>query len=243
MEARNMKRQKNRFTLIELLVVIAIIAILAAMLLPALGQARDKARRAACMNNQKQSGLALVMYATDYDGYLPGNAEPGWGTYLGVPVSAREWSLYIYPNYIGNWQVLHCPANTTLSGFDYIFGTYGMAIVNPHRKLERIPTQYDVPLSNYILLADSCVSVIDGREYTMIEFATNPTAPGPSLPGQYCIYLRHNKIANAMMADGSVSNIKGSDLQGTQYLYLGKNGTLGDGYAPPGQPWYWGFTF
>jgi prepilin-type N-terminal cleavage/methylation domain-containing protein/prepilin-type processing-associated H-X9-DG protein len=59
------------FTLIELLVVIAIIAILAAMLMPALSKAREKARQAACMNNLKQWGLAFMMYAQDYNEYLP----------------------------------------------------------------------------------------------------------------------------------------------------------------------------
>ena len=64
-------KNKKGFTLIELLVVIAIIAILAAMLLPALARAREQARRANCISNLKQLGLASHMYAQDYGEYFP----------------------------------------------------------------------------------------------------------------------------------------------------------------------------
>jgi prepilin-type N-terminal cleavage/methylation domain-containing protein len=68
---------KNAFTLIELLVVIAIIAILAAMLLPALSQAKNRAQETTDLNNNRQLMLSMVMYATDQNDQLPGC---GWGT-------------------------------------------------------------------------------------------------------------------------------------------------------------------
>src|SRR5947209_14680857 len=65
-----MKRTRG-FTLIELLVVIAIIAILAAIIFPVFAEAREKARGASCASNLKQAGLAVLMYAQDYDETLP----------------------------------------------------------------------------------------------------------------------------------------------------------------------------
>ena len=71
---RTLKRLWGAFTLIELLVVVAIIAILAAMLLPALSAAREKARRSSCLNQMKQMAGALESYTGDYSGYYP-----SWG--------------------------------------------------------------------------------------------------------------------------------------------------------------------
>ena len=74
---RPIRSRRTTFTLIELLVVIAIIAILAAMLLPVLSQAKEKARRILCMSNQHQLTIASLVYSTDSDQYLPDLHQTG----------------------------------------------------------------------------------------------------------------------------------------------------------------------
>jgi len=96
---------RRGFTLIELLVVIAIIAILAAILFPVFARAREKARQASCQSNEKQIGLALLMYAQDYDEKFPLN----WTGHCGAGPNFYDWMEVTQP-YIKNWQVYMCPS-------------------------------------------------------------------------------------------------------------------------------------
>ena len=103
-------RTKRAFTLIELLVVIAIIAILAAILFPVFGRARENARRTSCQSNLKQIGLGMLHYMGDYDErFVPWDqAVPGFVTPGGY-VGEGRWTDFIHP-YIKNTQVFNCPS-------------------------------------------------------------------------------------------------------------------------------------
>ncbi len=118
-------KNRSAFTLIELLVVIAIIAILAAILFPAFARARENARKASCMSNMKQMGLASAQYVQDYDEKLyphrtggdsssvtnnPFVATAPAGTITGGATQRVFWISLLQP-YIKSTQVFACPSN------------------------------------------------------------------------------------------------------------------------------------
>ncbi len=190
------------FTLIELLVVIGIIAILAAMLMPALGKAREKARQAECVNNVKQLNTAFMMYMSDNKGFFPfytdggwgARAEGGWVYYEGFPVptsgnfDVKRGTLY---SYVGNVRVYMCPNDHTGS-----FCSYGANSDTQGASISMIGSSSETPL----LLEEGANRETTNDGFFNIDYT----------PRDYVVN-RHQKASVYGFCDGHVSWEKWED--------------------------------
>ncbi len=217
-----------RFTLIELLVVIAIIAILAAILLPALNSARERGKRISCAANWKQHGTAAQMYTGDYQDYVPcsqfktGGATGWWSyqiaPYNGYPVvAANEFNAEIQEDPFFHRGVYRCPSFSeaplrALSGFQekYLYGAVGYGwngmqpTVNPTLKYGKVRN----PSQKYFGGDGTDAGTV---EYHFRIFYHPSTYTGTGVAALN-VGFRHQGGVNTLMADGHTEYWRHTDL-------------------------------
>jgi len=190
---------KQRFTLIELLVVIAIIAILASLLLPALGQAKEQAHGAACMNNVKQIGLGFQLYSDESADFYPPYDLPDTG---GASAYLRWWNAGygMIGDYVTTPGPFLCPTDRVnvptywryKPGLDTIWGTmsYGyQECMYSSRKRRHVP---------YHTRPDSVLVMGEQKRTAPILDSNNTTLPNRFLDMHG---YRHNNAMNVLMVD------------------------------------------
>ncbi|HTV63228.1 MAG TPA: prepilin-type N-terminal cleavage/methylation domain-containing protein [Verrucomicrobiae bacterium] len=205
---RHLDRRCHGFTLIELLVVIAVIAILAALLLPALSSARQRAWTAKCLSNLHQIGIGMRIFADENSEFYP---ESGGDIYWGAvdPTTQKpSWLEQIYPG-VGNTNVYNCPANVLLGPqyegpFNYFNGCNAAYIeAGAYAPVNGAKILFP---SAYVLGGDTAGTkdgpiLFDPLDADKDDFTQNCVG-GAGDPSMTEYWQVHSKGQNVMFADG-----------------------------------------